>query len=66
MNTLFIVGFVAMRLLVAAFFILLVVRIGAGLLAGRHHGSRGILERRFAAGEIDEAEYRARRDVLES
>lgn len=66
MNTLFVIGLVAMRILVPLFFILLAVRLCSGAMAGRHLGARGILERRFATGEIDEAEYRARRDALES
>lgn len=66
MSALFIVGLVALQLLVPLFFFLLAVRLCAGLMAGRHLGARGVLERRFATGEIDEGEYRARRDVLES
>jgi uncharacterized membrane protein len=61
----FIGGLILLRILGAAFIILLIARIVAGA-RGRHHGALWILSRRFAEGQITEEQFRAMRDVLES
>jgi uncharacterized membrane protein len=62
---LFFVGCVALRLLGLAFFVVLTVRIVAGLRRNRD-GAIAALRRRFAEGEIGEEEFRKLRDALES
>ena len=54
---LFIAGFVALRLMGAAFIVLLIVRIAAAV-RGRSNGALETASRRFAAGEITEAQFR--------
>jgi uncharacterized membrane protein len=61
----FIGGFVLLRFLGIAFFVLLIARIVAGARS-RHHGALGILSRRFAEGEITEEQLRRMREVLQS
>jgi uncharacterized membrane protein len=62
---LFIAGFIALKLMGAAFIVLLIVRIAAAL-RGRSDGARETASRRFAAGEITEDQFRRIRDVLDS
>ena len=65
-------AFIVLRILTAAFFVTLVVRIAVGLRrrAGRIHGRMmifpgvEILQKRFARGEISSAEYSERLEVL--
>jgi len=64
--TLYMLGFVALRLLCLAFFLLLAARIAVGLRSHRRDGAMDVLERRFVAGEITEEEFRAMREVLRS
>ncbi len=63
---LFIIGFIALRVLGLAFIILLVARIATGM-HGRHRygdGALTALERRFVKGEINEEDFRRMREVL--
>jgi uncharacterized membrane protein len=62
---LFFAGFVALRLMGAAFIVLLVMRIAAAV-RGRSDGALETASRRFAAGEITEEQFRRIRDVLDS
>jgi uncharacterized membrane protein len=64
--SLYFAGFILLRLLCLAFAILFVVRLAAGLRARRPDGALALLERRFAAGEIAEEEFRRMRSVLDS
>ena len=65
-------GWVVMSLSMIAFWALVVFAVVAIFRAGREDGSSGparrdpleILDERFARGEIDETEYRARAEVL--
>ena len=65
-------GWVVMSLSMIAFWALVVFAVVAIFRAGREDSSGGttrrdpleILDERFARGEIDETEYRARADVL--
>ncbi len=63
--TLFIAGFIALRLMGAAFIVLLIIRIVAAV-RGRSDGALETASRRFAAGEITEAQFRQIRDVLDT
>ncbi len=58
-------GFILLRILGVAFFVLLAVRIITGLRS-RHSGAVDIASRRFASGEITEQEFRRMREVLDS
>jgi uncharacterized membrane protein len=62
--TLFLIGSIALRVLCLAFFILLAVRIGAGIRARHVSGAQAILEKKFVEGQITEAEFRQKRAVL--
>ncbi len=62
--TLHAIGFIALRLIGFAFFVLLVVR-AAAWRRSRCNGGRAILEKRLAAGDITEEQYRRMRDVME-
>ena len=64
MAGLFIAGFVALRLMGAAFIVLLIMRIAAAV-RGRSDGALESASRRFAAGEITEEQFRRIRDVLD-
>jgi uncharacterized membrane protein len=61
----FIAGFVALKLMGAAFFVLLIMRLIAAV-RGRSDGALESASRRFAAGEITEDQFRRIRDVLDS
>ena len=61
----FVGGFILLRILGVAFFILLIARIVAGARS-RDHGALSIVSRRFAEGEITEEQFRKMRSVLES
>ncbi len=61
----FIAGFLALRVLGIAFFVLLIARIVAGV-GSRHYDALGIVGRRFADGEITEEQFRRIREVLQS
>ncbi|HUI72525.1 MAG TPA: hypothetical protein VL354_18540 [Spirochaetia bacterium] len=61
----FIGGFIVLRFLVIAFFVLLAVRIVAGL-RHRHDGALEVASRRFASGEMSEEQFRRMREVLNS
>ncbi|MGA2765502.1 MAG: hypothetical protein ABSG17_19315 [Spirochaetia bacterium] len=61
----FIAGFVALRILGIAFFVLLVARIAVAV-RGRHYDALAIISRRFAEGEVTEEQFRRMREVLES
>jgi uncharacterized membrane protein len=58
-------GFVALKLMGAAFIVLLITRIAAAV-KGRCDGALESASRRFAAGEITEEQFRRIRDVLDS
>ena len=58
-------GFILLRILGVAFFILLIARIVVGARS-HHHDALWILSRRFAEGEITEEQFRKMRSVLES
>jgi uncharacterized membrane protein len=68
----FMAGFVVLRLGFLALFVLLAIRVSLSVRARwarndrTHRRTSAInrLARRFATGEIDEMEYRSRRDVL--
>jgi len=62
---LFVAGFIALKLMGAAFIVLLVIRIAASL-RGRSDGALESASRRFAAGEITEEQFRRIRDVLDA
>jgi|GEM_PF-2651103 len=62
---LFIAGFVALKLMGAAFIVLLIIRLAAAV-RGRSDGALETASRRFAAGEITEEQFRRIRDVLDS
>ena len=62
---LFVAGFIALKLMGAAFIVLLVIRIVAAV-RGRSDGALESASRRFAAGEITEEQFRRIRDVLDS
>jgi uncharacterized membrane protein len=62
---LFIAGFIALRLLGAAFIVLLIVRIAAAM-RGRSNGALEAASRRFAAGEITDEQFRRIRDILDA
>ncbi len=64
MSMLFI-GFVALRILGAAFFVVLALRIAAGFRRRMDPGLAA-LERRFVTGDLEEKDYRRMREVLES
>jgi uncharacterized membrane protein len=64
--TLYMLGFITLRLLCLGFFILLAARVAVGLRSRRRDGAMEALERRFVAGEISEEDFRAMRDVLRS
>ena len=61
----FIGGFIVLRCLGIAFFVLLAVRIVAGL-RHRHDGALEVASRRFASGEMSEEQFRRMREVLNS
>ncbi len=61
----FIGGFILLRILGIAFFVLLAVRIITGLRS-RHEGALEIVSRRFASGEITEEQFRRIREVLDA
>jgi hypothetical protein len=63
--TLFIVGLCALRLLCLAFAILLVVKLASSWRGHRPDPGLASLERRFALGELSEADFSAMRKVLE-
>ncbi|MGO8692102.1 MAG: hypothetical protein ACLQMF_00380 [Rectinemataceae bacterium] len=64
--TMFIVGFLTLRVLCIAFIVVLVLRIGSGVM-NRHVDSGLVaLERRYATGGLGEADFRRMREVLES
>ena len=63
--TLTIVGFVVLRLLGTAFFVLLAIRIFVALKGRGPHSAHALLDRRFAEGQISADEYRARKAVLD-
>ncbi len=65
MSAWFIAGFVALRMLMIAFVVLLVARIVAAV-RGRPDGAVEIAARRFAMGEITEDQFRRIRDALDS
>ncbi len=64
--TLFFIGFLALRVLCAAFFVVLVLRIAAGLRKRRGDAGLAALERRFVTGGLAENDFRRMREVLES
>jgi uncharacterized membrane protein len=61
----FIAGFVALKLMGAAFIVLLIMRLVVAV-RGRSDGALESASRRFAAGEITEDQFRRIRDVLDS
>ena len=63
---LFIIGYMAMRILCLAFVVLLIARIAMGLRSQYHDGAMASLERRFVAGDVSEEDYRRMRDILKS
>jgi uncharacterized membrane protein len=58
-------GFIVLKLIGAAFIVLLIMRIAAAV-RGRSDGALESASRRFAAGEITEEQFRRIRDVLDS
>ena len=64
--TLFIIGFLALRVLCIAFFVALVLRIGSGVMNRCIDSGLATLERRYATGSLGEADFRRMREVLES
>lgn len=61
------VGWMAMRVLGFAFFVLCMVRIGLAVRSRRACGSgHDLLRERLAKGEIDVEEYRRLRDAMDA
>ena len=63
--TLYVIGFIALRVLCLAFFVVLAIRLALAWRGRWPDPALVALERRFAAGELAEADYRAMRKVLE-
>jgi len=63
--TLYTIGWIAMRVLGFAFFILCIARIGLAVRSRRGCG-HDTLRERLAKGEIDVEEYRRLRDAMDS
>lgn len=75
--TWYMIGFIALQVLFLAFLFIVGFRVAVALSGrtaerrARHYFGHGpdamaVLAERFARGEIDEAEYRSRKAVLES
>jgi uncharacterized membrane protein len=62
----FVIGMIALRVLICAFFIMLAVRLVAVCRARRGNTAIAILEKRFVNQEISAEEFAQRRKVLEN